>query len=93
LQGAVHWKGEDQSPAVYTLSSETDTIPVALTVTGTCDEINRPDGSCVDYAYVQVWNQGETQNPQAKKRFYLRIHPTKGVSLPSGPKGSGHEAD
>ncbi|MEO7161935.1 MAG: hypothetical protein ABI041_03345, partial [Bdellovibrionia bacterium] len=50
-----------------------------LQVTGTCDEINRTDGSCVDYADVLVFdlaNSGipaEVMKPIAKKRFYLRV--------------------
>jgi hypothetical protein len=73
LQGAVHWTGEEKGDQVYTLNSESDTVAIPLQATGTCDEVNREDGSCVDYAYVQVWNNGETARPTAKKRFYLRV--------------------
>lgn len=75
LQGAIHWHGEETEPLVYRVVSENDTLPIDLTVSGKCDEVNRPDGSCVDFAYVQVWNDGETSKPQAKKRFYLRVIP------------------
>ncbi|MBI4403683.1 MAG: hypothetical protein HY537_05965 [Deltaproteobacteria bacterium] len=67
--------GEESQPLAYTLNSEADLLPIDLTVSGKCDEVNRPDGSCVDFAYIQVWNNGESKKPQAKKRFYLRIFP------------------
>ena len=72
LQGAIHWTGKDRPPVTYTLNSESDTVRLPLQVSGTCDEINRSDGTCVDYAYVQAFNSGETR-PIAKKRFYLKI--------------------
>lgn len=73
LQGAIHWAGKANNPEVYTLNSEADVASIPLEVSGKCDEVNRADGSCVDYAYVQIWNNGETDRPVAKKRFYLRI--------------------
>ncbi|MGK5083697.1 hypothetical protein WDW37_10370 [Bdellovibrionota bacterium FG-1] len=73
LEGAIHWVGEEKGDQVFTLSSETDVATIPLTVTGTCDEVNRQDGSCVDYAYVQIWGAGDTTRPTAKKRFYLRV--------------------
>jgi len=75
IQGAIHWKNESDTPLEYVLRSEQDTALIPLSVTGKCDEVNRPDGSCVDYAYVQIWNRGEKVEPQAKKRFYLRVIP------------------
>lgn len=75
LQGAIHWHGEENTNLDFTLNSEAEAVKIPLTVDGKCDEINRPDGSCVDYAYVQIWNAGETWKPVAKKRFYLRILP------------------
>lgn len=76
LQGAVHWVGEENSPIAYTLNSEADLLNIPLTVSGTCDQINQPNGSCKDYAYVQIFNHGkENQKPSAKKRFYLNILP------------------
>lgn len=73
LQGAIHWKGEENKELIYTINSESDKLPIDLTIEGKCDKINRPDGSCVDFAYVQIFNQGETKKPQAKKRFYLKL--------------------
>ena len=75
LQGAVHWTGEETTyrDVVVTASGEEHDIP--LQVSGTCDEVNRDDGSCVDFVYVQVLNQGESK-AVAKKRFYVRVKPT-----------------
>jgi hypothetical protein len=75
IQGAIHWKNESDTPLEYVLRSEQDTALIPLSVSGKCDEVNRPDGSCVDYAYIQIWNRGEKVEPQAKKRFYLRVIP------------------
>lgn len=76
LQGAVHWEGEENSPIAYTLQSEDDVVDVNLTASGKCDTINQPDGSCKDYAYIQIFNNGhESEKPSAKKRFYLKITP------------------
>jgi len=77
IQGAIRWKNESAEPKEYILKSEEDIAWIPLAVHGTCDEVNRPDGSCVDYAYVQIWNAGEKEQPQAKKRFYLRVVPQK----------------
>ncbi len=76
LQGAIHWEGEEANPFVYVLNSEADELNIPLTASGTCDLVNQPDGSCKDYAYVQIYNHGkENQKPSAKKRFYLKISP------------------
>ena len=75
IQGAVHWNKESDEPHEYVLRDEKDTAAIPLTVTGTCDEVNRPDGSCVDYAYFQIWGAGEKDEAQAKKRFYVRVIP------------------
>jgi hypothetical protein len=75
LEGAVHWLNKETGSLSYTLNTEADLAKFTLGTDGKCDEINRPDGSCVDYAYIQIWNQGETVKPQAKKRFYLRVYP------------------
>jgi hypothetical protein len=72
LQGAIDWEGEAQNPRDFTISAPGEVLNVPLTAKGTCESINRPDGSCVDFAYLQVLNAGETR-PVAKKRFYLRI--------------------
>ncbi len=74
LQGAIHWEGEENSPLAYTLQSEEDVLDINLTASGKCDSINQPDGSCKDYAYIQIFNNGhENEKPSAKKRFYLKI--------------------
>lgn len=73
IQGAIHWANEESQPLLFTLNSESDVAHIPLTASGTCDYSNRDDGSCVDYAYVQIWNNGETDKPVAKKRFYLKI--------------------
>ena len=76
LQGAIHWEGEENSPIAYTLNSEEDVADINLTASGTCDAVNQPDGSCKDYAYIQIFNNGhESEKPSAKKRFYLKISP------------------
>lgn len=75
IQGAIRWSHESDVPTEYVLRSEEDTAAIPLTATGTCDEVNRPDGSCVDYAYVQLWNHGEKEEAHAKKRFYVRVIP------------------
>ncbi|OQW53469.1 MAG: hypothetical protein A4S09_07670 [Proteobacteria bacterium SG_bin7] len=72
IQGAIRWEGQENKTVEYTLNAEKDVLDFALKAYGTCDAINRDDGSCVDFAYVQIWNSGE-QKPVAKKRFYLRI--------------------
>ena len=72
LQGAIHWNGKEKGTQTFVLKSERDFADVNLEVTGKCDQVNRPDGSCVDYTYVQIFNQGES-HPVAKKRFYLRV--------------------
>lgn len=77
IQGAIRWKNESDEPHEYVLRDEKDTALIPLSVGGTCDEVNRPDGSCVDYAYVQIWNNGEKEEAQAKKRFYLRVIPQR----------------
>lgn len=73
LQGAIHWDGEENTSLDYTLGSASDVLPIDLTANGKCDEVNRDDGSCVDFAYVQIFNSGSDAKPVAKKRFYLRV--------------------
>jgi len=75
VQGAIRWSEESDEPLTFTLNKDQEKIQIPLTVEGTCDEVNRPDGSCADFAYVQIWNQGESKQPVAKKRFYLRVIP------------------
>lgn len=75
LQGALKWAGEEVNPQVYTVNSADEILSIPLAVnTNECDEVNQPDGSCKDYAYVQVFNQGGAK-PIAKKRFYLKVVP------------------
>lgn len=76
LQGAIHWEGEENEPLYYTINTEEDALKLDLTIHGKCDLVNRDDGSCVDFAYIKIWNQGtdpKAANPIAKKRFYLRL--------------------
>jgi hypothetical protein len=73
IQGAVHWVGEETEFVDYTLNSEADVVSIPLTATGTCDAVNRDDGSCVDFAYIKIFEKGKDDKPVAKKRFYLRI--------------------
>lgn len=72
LQGAIDWIGDENKEINYVLASETDTMELNLQARGVCERINRDDGSCVDFAYVQLINHGD-KKPVAKKRFYLRI--------------------
>jgi hypothetical protein len=75
LQGALKWIGEANNPQIYTVNSAEEILSIPLVVnTKECDEVNQPDGSCKDYAYIQVYNQGGTK-PIAKKRFYLKVVP------------------
>lgn len=74
LQGAIDWQGEDQEPTVLTINASGETLSIPLTINGTCDASNRSDGSCSDYAYVQIYNPGDDR-PIAKKRFYLQLKP------------------
>jgi hypothetical protein len=94
LQGAIHWVGEEKGPQTYTLNTPEELANIPLTITGTCDSVNRADGSCVDYAYVQVWNNGDTGRPTAgtqarpiaKKRFYLRVVNPVAPGTPAAPR-------
>jgi hypothetical protein len=73
IQGAVHWVGEEQGPKTFVLNSEADVVKMPLDVSGKCDLVNRTDGSCVDYAYVQILDQTDLAHPHAKKRFYVQV--------------------
>lgn len=74
LQGAIDWEGEDTEPKVFVLNGPDDVLRLPLAIKSPCDAINRSDGTCSDFAYVQLWNAGAT-DPVAKKRFYLRLKP------------------
>jgi hypothetical protein len=73
LQGAIKWAGEESNPTVYTVTSKEDLLNIPLSASINCEVVNQPDGSCKDYAYLQVFNLGD-QKPLAKKRFYLRLN-------------------
>jgi hypothetical protein len=73
LQGAIKWEGEVANPQVYTVNSEEEVLTLPLRASLECDLVNQPDGSCKDYAYVQVYNNGVAK-PVAKKRFYLKLN-------------------
>ena len=73
LQGAIKWEGEEVNPQVYTISSEEEMLNIPLKASMACDTINQPDGSCKDYAYIQIFNQ-DSKKPVAKKRFYLKLN-------------------
>lgn len=72
LQGAVKWIGEESNPHEYTLNSSEEVLSIPVKASMTCDNVNQPDGSCKDYAYLQVFHEG-ADKPVAKKRFYLKI--------------------
>jgi hypothetical protein len=74
LQGAIHWSGEESGTRVYQLTSSSDVIEIPLEVNGTCQEVNRADGSCVDYVTVQIWGGPNAKSSIGKKRFYVRVN-------------------
>jgi len=76
LQGAIHWQGEEAQYLEYTLEKPEDVANIHLAIADKCDWANRNDGSCVDFAYVQIW-PAQAKSPVAKKRFYLRLTPKK----------------
>ena len=57
---------------IYEIASAADSLIIPLKASTKCETVNQPDGSCKDYAYVQIFNQGQTK-PLAKKRFYLNL--------------------
>lgn len=72
LQGAIRWEGEDRKEA-FVLHSENDILSIPLRASMNCETINQPDGSCKDYAYLQIFHPGASR-PIAKKRFYLKLN-------------------
>lgn len=72
LQGAIKWEGEEINPQVYTINSADEVLNLPIRASMECDAVNQPDGSCKDYAYIQIWNGGS--KPIAKKRFYLKLN-------------------
>jgi hypothetical protein len=72
IQGAIAWVGGEET-RTFTLTAPGQKLPIDLAVSGKCEFANRDDGSCVDYAYVQIWDATSIKKPVAKKRFYLRV--------------------
>ncbi len=73
LQGAIKWEGEETNPTIYSIQSEDDILNITLKASMECETVNQPDGSCKDYAYLQVYNN-DSLKPVAKKRFYLKLN-------------------
>ncbi len=78
LQGAIKWEGEETNPTIYTVNSEEEILNIPLRASMECETVNQPDGSCKDYAYLQVFNH-DNSKPIAKKRFYLKLNKTECV--------------
>lgn len=72
LQGGVKWKNEAAGPITAIINNEAELAKLSITALAGCDFVNRPDGSCSDFAYIQMFNAGET-HPVSKKRFYVRV--------------------
>jgi hypothetical protein len=75
LQGAAKWVGQDSRYKDYTLTHSGERLAIPVTLQGTCEYVNRDDGGCKDYIYVQILNTGEEKYPVAKKRFYVVLKP------------------
>jgi hypothetical protein len=73
LQGAIKWVGEESNPTVYQVASAEELLTIPVRASMECETVNQPDGSCKDYAYLQVFNEGDAK-PRAKKRFYLKLN-------------------
>jgi hypothetical protein len=73
LQGAIRWVGEESNPQVYTVNAEDELLNIQLKASMECEKVNQPDGSCKDYAYLQLFN-GNSKKSIAKKRFYLQLN-------------------
>src|SRR5690606_34906784 len=73
LQGAIRWAGEANNPEVYTLNDQTSELEIKLAASHACEYSNQEDGSCKDYAYIQIYNP-DSEKPIGKKRFYLRLN-------------------
>lgn len=76
LQGSIAWENEAAAPFRRTIAKDGDTASFDVAVTGKCDAVNRPDGSCVDFAYVKILEEGQAL-PVAKKRFYYQVRPKR----------------
>ena len=73
LQGAIKWDGEETNPTLYTVNNENEILNIPLRASMDCETVNQPDGSCKDYAYLQIFNNDGVK-PIAKKRFYLKLN-------------------
>lgn len=73
LQGAIRWAGEENNPEIYTINNSSEELLINLNASHTCEYSNQEDGSCKDYAYIQVFNS-DSEKPVGKKRFYLKIN-------------------
>lgn len=73
LQGAIKWVGEEANPQMYAVNSDSQALNIPLNASLECETVNQPDGSCKDYAYIQIYNSGVAK-PLAKKRFYLKLN-------------------
>ena len=73
LQGAIKWEGEEANPTVYTINEESEALDLVVKASMECESVNQPDGSCKDYAYIQIFHEGGVK-PIAKKRFYLKLN-------------------
>lgn len=74
LQGSVDWVNEDAGPLTIVLDAPRENVEIPLALNAHCDNINRDDGSCSDYAYVQIFEHGANK-PIGKKRFYVKLTP------------------
>jgi len=71
LQGSSRFQNEDQVQE-WTVQKSGDEINVPVTVLAGCDQINRVDQRCSDFAYLKLYNAGQSK-PFGKKRFYVNV--------------------
>lgn len=72
LQGSAKFQDEDQVHE-WTLHHANEEITVPVTVLADCDQINRNDQRCSDFAYIRVFN-ANSKDPIGKKRFYVNVN-------------------
>ena len=72
LQGSSKFKNE-ATPQEWAITQSGQEIDAPITVLAGCDQINRNDNRCSDFAYIQIYNAGETA-PVGKKRFYVNVN-------------------
>lgn len=77
LQGAIRWVNQENLFTEYLIHSPGELLQISVTLKGVCDSVNKEDGSCTDFIYVQVFQHGEPTDgyPVAKKRFYTNMKP------------------